>query len=222
MEISTVNLDQLYDSLKGIIRPPLRSLAEVEEEPIILVGVKEFSYWVAKAFGWQFKGEVPEGVDQAVIIVAPHTSMFDFFIGMAAYRHFKELKGYYLAKQELFRGPFRWLFEKTGGIAVDRGRNNNLVQQVAEFFEQREKMFLALAPEGTRGYTKKWKSGFYRIALEAKVPIIMAYFDFDKREAGIGEVLYPSGDYEADAQKIESFYRNISPFWPTKWNWKVV
>lgn len=226
MEISSVNLDQFYDSLRGIVKPPFERLklpSEVISEPIVLVGVREVCYWVAKAFGWTFKGEIPEDIDKAVVILAPHTSQIDFFIGMAAYRHFKEFHGYYLAKKELFRGPFKWLFEQTGGIPVDRSQRNNLVEQVADFLEGLDgKIFLALAPEGTRSYTAKWKSGFYRIAMESNLPILMAYLDFGKREAGIGPVLYPSGDYEADARKIEAFYSGVTAFWPKKWNWKVL
>ena len=222
MEITAVNLDNLYASLRGVIQPPLRKPEEVDNDPFILVSVRETCYWVARAFGWEFKGDVPDHIRKGVIILAPHTSMLDFFVGMAAYRHFSKLRGYFLAKKELFRGPFRWMFEKTGGIPVDRSQRNNLVEQVAAFFEDADNMFLALAPEGTRSYTRKWKSGYYRIAMKAEVPILLAYLDFDKREAGIGDIIYPTGDYEADAKRIEDFYRDIAPFWPDKWNWRVV
>jgi 1-acyl-sn-glycerol-3-phosphate acyltransferase len=225
LEVSAINLDHLYASLKGVIRPPFERISipsQVVREPLVLAGVRECCYWMARAFGWEFKGEIPEDIDRAVVIIAPHTSQIDFFIGMAAYRHFKEFRGYYLAKKELFRGPFKWIFEQTGGIPVDRSKNNNLVGQVADFINSMDrKMFLALAPEGTRSYTQKWKSGFYRIAVEAGVPILMAYLDFDKREGGIGDVLYPTGDYESDARKIEAFYKDKTAFWQKKWNWKV-
>lgn len=222
MDLSTIKLDDLYASLKGIIQPPLKQPAEVEEEPIVLVAVKELSYWMAKALGWSFKGEIPTEIKQAVVIIAPHTSMLDLPFSMAAYRYFKNMRGHYLAKKELFEGPFKYIFDKTGGIPVDRTKSNDLVDQVAKFFEERETFFLALAPEGTRRYTAKWKSGFYRIAMKANVPIILAYLDFEKKEAGIGDIIYPTGDYEKDALRIEAFYKNVTPFWPKKWNWKVV
>ena len=168
LEISAVNLDSLYASLKGVIQPPLKRPADVEREPFILVSVREVCYWMAKAFGWEIKGEVPDHIKKGVIILAPHTSQLDFFLGMATYRHFQHLHGYYLAKKELFRGPFKWLFEKTGGIPIDRSKHNNMIDQVAAFFEGTDRMFLTLAPEGTRSYTKKWKSGFYRIAMRGR------------------------------------------------------
>jgi 1-acyl-sn-glycerol-3-phosphate acyltransferase len=222
LEISAVNLDNLYESLKGIIQPPLKKPADAEHEPVILVGVREVCYWAARAFGWEFKGEIPDGLHKGVIILAPHTSQIDFFVGMAAYRHFRNLHTYYLAKKELFEGPFKWLFEKTGGIPVDRSKHNNLIAQVAAFFEDADRMFLTLAPEGTRSQTKRWKTGFYRIAMEAEVPILLAYLDFDKKEAGIGKIIYPTGDYESDARLIEAFYKDKTAFWPKKFNWNVL
>jgi len=222
VEISAVNLENLYSSLKDVIRPPLRKPAETEPEPIVVAAFKELCYWTVKAFGWEFEGDVPEDLEKAVIIVAPHTSLFDFVIGMAAYRHFKEFKGFYLAKKELFEGPMKYLYEKTGGIPVDRAKHHNLVDQVSAFFDEYERFFLAMAPEGTRSHTDKWKSGFYRIALKADVPIMLGFFDFERKVAGIGDIIYPTGDYEADARKIEAFYKTITPFWEKKWNWNII
>jgi 1-acyl-sn-glycerol-3-phosphate acyltransferase len=222
LDLSSIKLDDLYAGLKGIVQPPLQQPVDVEEEPIVLVAVKELCYWAAKAFGWTFKGEVPQEIKQAVVIIAPHTSLLDLPLSMAAYRYFKNIKGNYLAKKELFQGPFKFIYEKTGGIPVDRSKSNDLVEQVTQLFEDRETFFLALAPEGTRSFTKKWKSGFYRMAVGADVPIILAYLDFGKKEAGIGDIIYPSGNYEADAKKIEAFYKKVTPFWPKKFNWKVV
>lgn len=222
LELSTISLDEFYASLKGIISPPLKTLKQVEDDPLVLVTVKELSYWFAKILGWEFKGEIPANVKKGVIILAPHTSMLDFFFGMATYRYLKGIKGSYLAKKELFTGPFKFIFNKTGGIPVDRSKSNNLVDQVVNYFNEKDSIFLALAPEGTRSYTTKWKSGFYRIAVKAEVPIILGYLDFEKKEAGVGDIIYPSGDYEADAKKMSEFYKNISPFWIKKWNWNIV
>ncbi|MCB0502730.1 MAG: 1-acyl-sn-glycerol-3-phosphate acyltransferase [Bacteroidetes bacterium] len=222
MEAKHISLDAFYESLKDILTPPLKHLEKEPEEPIILIAVKELSYWLSKALGWTFKGEVPKDVTHAVVIVAPHTSTWDFVFGMAAYRYFKEVKGYYLAKKELFSGPLKFLYSKTGGIPVDRSANNNLVVQVAKLFEEKSSFYLALAPEGTRSKTKTWKSGFYRIALEANVPIIMAYLDYGKKEAGVGEVLYPTGNFKEDAKKIEDFYKTITPKNKDNWSWKVL
>ncbi|MEZ5023643.1 MAG: hypothetical protein R2728_10370 [Chitinophagales bacterium] len=99
MDISSISLDSFYESLKGIISPPLQQIEKVVEEPIILEAVKEFSYWFSKALGWSFKGDIPKEITRAVVIVAPHTSTWDFVYGMAAYRYYKDMKGYYLAKR---------------------------------------------------------------------------------------------------------------------------
>ncbi len=218
MEISSINLDNLYASLQGIIRPPLKKVHEVEEEPIVLAAVKEACYWLAKSLGWEFKGEIPKELKKAVVIIAPHTSMLDLIFGMASYRKFNILKGHYLAKKELFKGPFKFFYEKTGGIPVERGEKNNMVEQVAAFFADKQTFFLAIAPEGTRSFTDKWKTGFYRIAMQADVPIVMAYLDYDKKEAGSGKLLHPSGKYEKDAKIISNDYKNINAFWLKKWN----
>ncbi|MEZ5009664.1 MAG: 1-acyl-sn-glycerol-3-phosphate acyltransferase [Chitinophagales bacterium] len=222
MDISSISLDSFYESLKGIISPPLQQIEKVVEEPIVLEAVKEFSYWFSKALGWSFKGDIPKEITRAVVIVAPHTSTWDFVYGMAAYRYYKDMKGYYLAKKELFSGPLKFLYSKTGGIPVDRSASHNMVDEVAEFFKNKSSFFLTLAPEGTRSKTKRWKSGFYRIALKANVPILLAYLDYDKKEAGIGKVIYPSGNYEEDAKLIEDFYKNVSPKNKENWSWKLL
>ncbi len=222
MELSAINLEGFYNSLRGIIEPPLQQAHEVEEEPIVLVAVKEACYWFAKTLGWTFKGDIPPHIKKGVIVIAPHTSKLDLIFGMAAYRCLKNVRGHYLAKKELFSGPMRFIFENSGGIPVNRYEDKKIIETVSKFFDERETFFLTLAPEGTRSYTKKWKTGFYRIALNADVPIILGYLDFEKKEAGVGDIIYPSGDYEADAKKIEAFYKNVTPFWKKKWNWNVL
>lgn len=223
MDRITVNLDSLYAGLSGIIRPPETGQAfRPHADPLLLDAVKEVCYQAARLLGWRFEGNIPPGLQKAVIIIAPHTSMLDLLVGMAAYRHFREITGYYLAKRELFRGPLGYFFRHTGGIPVDRSHPGNLIEEVAALFEGSGPFFLGLAPEGTRSRTERWKSGFYRIALEAQVPILLGFLDFKRKTAGIGEVLYPSGDYAADARIIEDFYRTVTPRWPEKWNWKVL
>lgn len=222
MDIKSVNLDEFYQSLKGIVRPPIQQVKDAEEEPLFMFAVKESFYWLAKLLGWQFKGEIPADVKKGVVVIAPHTSTLDLIFGLAAYRHFENLKGHYLAKKELFESPLRLFYELTGGIPVDRTNAKDTVEQIARKFQERDHLFIAIAPEGTRKKTKKWKSGFYRIALQADVPIILAYLDYDKKEAGIGDIIYPTGNYEADAKKMEAFYKNVSALWAKDWNWRIV
>ena len=110
-------------------------------------------------------------------------------------------------KKEAFFWPFGWLLKKVGGIPIDRSKSVNRVDQVAELFKVTDPMFYALTPEGTRKRSDKWKKGFYYIALKAKVPILLSYIDYKKKEAGIGPAFYPTGDFEKDFKEIEDFYR---------------
>ena len=169
-----------------------------------------FTYSVGKVSysltGWRLVGDMP-AIPKAVVIVAHHTSNWDFPIGlMASYltrRHY-----FWIGKHTLFKGVsgtfMRWL----GGIPINRSATKNVVEQCAQMFREREELLLVIAPEGTRKKTDHWKSGFYRIATAASVPIACAYLDFRKKTCGIGEILTPTGDMKADMDKIRAFYRS--------------
>lgn len=103
-----------------------------------------------------------------------------------------------------------------GGIPVDRASNHNMVEQAVKTFNQRERFILALSPEGTRAYAPKWRTGFYYIAMQAKVPVVLAYIDFENKIAGIGPTFYPTGDMDKDIEAIKQFYRPIKGKYPGK------
>ncbi|MBX9782731.1 MAG: 1-acyl-sn-glycerol-3-phosphate acyltransferase [Chitinophagaceae bacterium] len=156
--------------------------------------------------GWKIKGRFPEELPKMVIAVGPHTSAWDVVVGLSA-RHLIPIKhAYFLGKKELFDGLFGWFFRAIGGTPVDRFSKTGMVQQVAEKFKVHEKFRLAMSPEGTRKKADKLRTGFYYIAKEAKVPILLAGFDFKKREVRIGELVYPSNDEAGDMKKIISFF----------------
>ncbi len=222
MNIETITLDTLYDSLKGIISKPLPEEIDINNNPFLLEAVKTACYYFAKINGWTFNGKVPSDIKKAVIILAPHTSRWDLIYAMAGYKFFRGIKGSYLAKKELFKFPLKKIYEETGGIPVDRSQSKDLVQKITELFNKRPIFYLTLAPEGTRGKTNTWKSGFYNIAKSADVPILMAYVDYGKKEIGIGGVVYPSGNKKKDFKKIESFYKKITPKHPDLWNWRII
>ena len=117
----------------------------------------------------------------------------------------------YLGKSQLFKPPFGWFFRWTGGIPVDRTKHNSLVTFTAELFNQSEELVVGIAPEGTRKRVEKWKQGFYHIAVGANVPIVLSFMDYKRKEAGVGKILYPSGDIEKDMSVIEEFYQGVSP-----------
>ena len=158
-------------------------------------------------FGWKIEGKLPDE-KKYIIIVAPHTSNWDFMIGLCA-RSILRFDAKFLGKKELFKFPFGALFRWLGGVPVDRSKHVNMVDAVAELFNQREQFIVAIAPEGTRKYVPQWKTGFYYVALKANVPIGLGFMDYEKRECGIYKVIYPTGDFNKDMKVIMDFYKNI-------------
>jgi 1-acyl-sn-glycerol-3-phosphate acyltransferase len=122
----------------------------------------------------------------------------------------------FLAKQSLFTFPLGVLMRATGGIPVDRSRHHNMVDMMIQMFEDHDKLILLIPAEGTRSYVKEWKSGFYHTAVGASVPIALGYLDYGKKEAGFGNLFYPTGDYERDLVEIKNFYRQFKPRYPEK------
>ena len=161
----------------------------------------------SKIFGWKIRGSVPK--DKKIIaIVAPHTSALDFFIGIftRSVLHMED-RIKFLGKAELFEIPiFGYFLKKMGGYPVVRNKQNNSVDNVVNIFNENSSFFLALAPEGTRHKVNKLKTGFYYIALKAKIPIQLVGFDFKRRIVDFGEKMYPSGNIEKDMKKIISYF----------------
>src|SRR5690606_509616 len=118
---------------------------------------------------------------------------------------------HWMAKKEAFVPPFGSILRWLGGIPVDRDAPRGLVQQVIDQFKARDQFVLVITPEGTRKKVARWKSGFYRIAVAADVPIVLGYADYPKRIIGFGPAIYPSGNLEADMEKILAFYAMITP-----------
>jgi len=154
-------------------------------------------------------------VRSCVLVFAPHTSNWDFLILLLA-RTALARKVSYLAKDTLFRPPFGWFFRMTSGIPVDRRQHRRMVDAVAQEFITRGDLWLAMAPEGTRARTDHWKSGFYYIALAAKVPILLTGIDARRKEYVVGDLLWPSGDVENDLEQIRAFYRDKSGIHPER------
>jgi 1-acyl-sn-glycerol-3-phosphate acyltransferase len=159
--------------------------------------------------GWTVQGALPENTPKCVLIAAPHTSNWDLpYTLMVAYCLRLNIR--WLGKHSLFRGPFGPLMRWLGGIAVDRSQSTNLVSaSAAALVAATGNLQLVVPPEGTRGKTRHWKTGFYYIALEAKVPIVLAYMDYERKVSGLGPVFHPSGDVEADMAQIKHFYAGI-------------
>lgn len=167
--------------------------------------------WLAKLIffkflGWKLKNSFDPAIKKCVVIVAPHTSSYDFLIGILV-RRIIDVHIDFVGKKELFKPPFGWYFRMAGGSPLDRTGNQKKVDAIAELFEKNEIFRLALSPEGTRKKTERWKSGFYFIALKANVPIVPVVFDFGTKTVTINEAFYPSGNYEKDLEEIMEFYK---------------
>ena len=154
---------------------------------------------------WKIKGDVPRHLSKYIIAVAPHTSNWDFMIGLAV-RSIKRFKSNFLGKKELFTSPLGWLFTKLGGYPVDRSHKTHLVDQVVQLIHQNNHFVIAIAPEGTRKSVSKWKTGFYHMAFKGGIPIVFASFDYPSKTVEFSPPFYPSGNFELDVPLIEKFF----------------
>lgn len=157
---------------------------------------------------WKTVYNVPADLGNAVCIVAPHTAIADFFVGLGFY-YYHDIKFKVMMKKEFFKPVFGWILKKMGGIPVNRGHRNHLVEQMTEMFSQNKDTHLIICPEGTRKKVNQWKRGFYLIAEGAKVPILLGFIDYKKRLCGVEKVFYPTGDYEKDLAEIWDYYKSI-------------
>ncbi len=175
------------------------------------------SLFFLRLFGWNTSGSLPPGVEKAILIVAPHTSNWDFVIGRLTFWS-SRVKIRVLIKKEVFVFPFGILLRKMGAVPVARGKKNNMVDQVVDLLNQNEKMVVVITPEGTRQLTRKWKKGFYLIAMQAQVPIVLAFIDYRKKTGGVGPILHPTGDFEKDMEFIQNFYKEKSARHPERFS----
>ncbi len=173
-----------------------------------------FGKAILKIFGWKRAGEKPP-IDKYVMLCVPHTSNWDFPFFLAAIWSFEESLNW-LGKHTLFQGPLGWFYPLVGGVAVDRSAPGGLVAQITEQFNNREHLHVAIPPSGTRSYRDHWKSGFYRIALAANVPVVCAFLDFKTKTTGFGPVIHLTGDEKADMDKIRAFYDGMQGKFPEK------
>jgi 1-acyl-sn-glycerol-3-phosphate acyltransferase len=154
--------------------------------------------------GWRPEGARPAS-RRYVLIAAPHTSNWDlaYLLALAAVY---DVSVSWMGKHTLFRGPWGAALRRLGGIPVDRRHRGNLVRQMAELFEQRDRLALTVPAEGTRAYAPHWRSGFYHIARTANVPVVLGYLDYQRKRGGFGPELVLTGDVSQDMDEIRSFY----------------
>jgi 1-acyl-sn-glycerol-3-phosphate acyltransferase len=169
---------------------------------------KTLSKCLFRIAGWR-EGPMGDYVPKCVICVAPHTSNWDLIIGKLIYTSLGR-QSYFLIKKEWFFFPLNFFFKWMGGIPIDRSRNASVTDQMAEAMAKHTTFHLAITPEGTRKRNGDWKRGFYYIALKANVPILLAYIDYLKKEAGVKALFYPTGNADDDINAIKAYYRGVT------------
>ena len=170
-----------------------------------------YKFILRHIFGWSIEGDdllSIISIKKSVIISAPHTHWLDFYLGILI-RGALGFKSNYLAKKELFVFPYNIFLKWTGGIPVNRSSNNDLVKQIAEIFKKKKEFRISLAPEGTRKRVEKFKSGFYYIAKEAEVPVIMFTMDYSNKKTLISKPFYPTDNKKSDFEYIESYFDGV-------------
>ncbi|GAA4834027.1 1-acyl-sn-glycerol-3-phosphate acyltransferase [Algivirga pacifica] len=172
---------------------------------------------IFKLKGWRTRyaeGVNPDEVKKSIFLAAPHTSNWDFVFCVEGCRQLG-IPLRFAIKKEWMTFPFNLAIGPMGGIAIDRsashkGKRTNMVDDMAALFEGEKEKVVLICPEATRSRKEIWKKGFYQTALKAQVPISLAYLDYAKKEAGVGRILHPSGNFEEDMRIIMDFYKDMT------------
>ena len=157
-----------------------------------------------RLMGWKIEGDFPS-LNKFVLAVVPHTRNTDFIIGVLT-RAVVDQKISYVGKKELFNPLTGWFFRALGGTPVNRNSTENKVSSITKIFKEKEVFRMAIAPEGTRKKVDKWKTGFYYIAMEAEVPILLVNFNYALKQVGFLKLFYPTGNIEKDFKEMESYF----------------
>lgn len=169
--------------------------------------MKKICSSILKLLGWKIAGKT-NYPDKCVLCVAPHTSNWDFIIGKIAYTSMGR-DASFLMKKSWFFFPLNIILNAIGGIPVNRDKKSSMTEILANEFSKREKFQLAITPEGTRKKKDDWKRGFYYIALEAKVAIVLVAFDYGTKTIDFKEIFYPTGNADKDIETIKSYYKGV-------------
>ena len=178
------------------------------DTPILNVLLRRLALFLMWIFRWRMEGELPD-TPKFVLIAAPHTSNWDLPVMLSLAFAFRTGM-FWMGKDTLFRRPFGAVMRWLGGIPIDRSKSHDVVQQSAEHFRKADSLVMVIPPELTRQKVRYWKTGFYRIAERANVPIALGFLDYRRKVGGIGPVVVPTGDIEADMETIRAFYANIT------------
>jgi len=172
--------------------------------------------WICKfllwLMGWKLVGDFPD-LKKYILIVAPHTSYWDFIYGQLGIFS-RGRKSKILIKKEFFIFPFKWILLKTGGVPLDRNKNLSLINQIDRLIKDSDEFILTITPEGTRNKTKNWKNGFYFISQKAEIPIVIGIIDYKRKEMKIEGPFEKTDNVEEDMKKIKSYYKDVTAKYP--------
>lgn len=171
---------------------------------------------IFKLTGWRTLGEKP-ALKRYILIGAPHTSNWDLFYGFCAWRIYG-VRPRYLIKREVDRFPLNIFLRATGALPIDRSQQNSLTDSLAETLKASDNLIVVIAPEGTRKTVERWKTGFYFAALKSGVPIIFGAMDYSTKTTHLSAPFHPTGDINADFEKIREFYRSVTARYPEKFS----
>lgn len=178
-------------------------------------GISFLSKKIVRMLGWRLVGTYPNHLSHVVIIVAPHTSNWDFVIGVLI-RSAYQLRLNFIGKASLFRFPLGGIMRGLGGIPVERRHSTNFVEATAKILLARPRAHIALSPEGTRSQVEKFRTGFYFLAQRMDCPIQLVSFDWEKKEIRFGELFQLSGDPKADLNYIWAYFKGVKGYNPTQ------
>lgn len=172
--------------------------------PILTPCLRLLALLALKLIGWHARGE-ELARQRFVLIGAPHTSNWDFPLMLLVVLKLR-LRVYWMGKHTLFPYGLGWFMRWLGGIPINRSKSHNVVNETVRLYQENDELVVLIPPEGTRSKVERWKTGFYHIANNANVPILLGYVDAAKKEAGIADFFQPKGDIDSDIQEIRAFY----------------
>jgi len=183
--------------------------------------IRKICLFIFKQTGWRVDENLPADINKSIVIAAPHTSNWDFWYMMASFTIYR-YKIRFTVKKEWMKFPFNLIMKPLGAIAIDRsprldGNRPSFVEAMTTLFNENEKLIIVITPEGSRSKRDKWKTGFFYVAQNANVPILLGYVDYKKKLAGIGKVVQPT-NFEESMKTIMDFYSNITPRFPEKFS----
>jgi 1-acyl-sn-glycerol-3-phosphate acyltransferase len=182
--------------------------------PILSTLFHYIARFMMRRRGWRVEGKLPD-IPKFVLIGAPHTSNWDFLLFLGVIFSLRA-NVHFMGKAEIFRFPVGWFFRYCGGVPVDRKKSTGLVEQMVKVSNESKKFILTIAPEGTRHQVVEWKRGFYHIAKNAGIPIVMAVVDGRHKTVRIGQVFHPTEDMEEDMKTIKGYFDGIAGINPRR------